>query len=78
MNRYLLEGTAVGALGGLLIGFDTSVIAGATHQLTQAAGAYPFVFFAAMLALQFVVVFFAYPETKGVSLERLQQQLGIE
>ena len=35
MNRYLLKGTGVGALGGLLFGFDTAVIAGATHQLTQ-------------------------------------------
>src|SRR5271154_2365272 len=35
MNRYLIKGTAVGALGGLLFGFDTAVIAGATYQLTQ-------------------------------------------
>jgi MFS transporter, SP family, arabinose:H+ symporter len=39
---------------------------------------YPFVFFAAMTALQFFVVLFFYPETKGVSLEQLQHQLGIE
>ncbi len=36
----------------------------------------PFLFFAAMMALQFFVVLFIYPETKGVSLEQLQQQLG--
>jgi MFS transporter, SP family, arabinose:H+ symporter len=41
------------------------------------AGA-PFVFFAAMMALQFFVVLFFYPETRGVSLEQLQRQLGIE
>ena len=35
MNRYLFKGTAVGALGGLLFGFDTAVIAGATYQLTH-------------------------------------------
>ncbi len=35
MNRYLLKATAVGALGGLLFGFDTAVIAGTTQQLTQ-------------------------------------------
>jgi hypothetical protein len=28
--------------------------------------------------LQFFVVLFFYPETKGVSLEQLQRQLGIE
>ena len=34
MNRYLLKATGVGALGGLLFGFDTAVIAGTTQQLT--------------------------------------------
>ena len=41
----------------------------------QSAGA-PFVFFAAMMVLQFLVVLFLYPETKGVTLEQLQTQLG--
>ncbi len=36
----------------------------------------PFVFFAAMMVVQFFVVLFVYPETKGVSLEQLQVQLG--
>ena len=35
---YLLKSTIVGALGGLLFGFDTAVIAGTTHQLTSAFG----------------------------------------
>jgi MFS transporter, SP family, arabinose:H+ symporter len=30
------------------------------------------------MVLQFFVVLFFYPETKGVSLEQLQHQLGIE
>ncbi len=34
MNRYLLKATIVGALGGLLFGFDTAVIAGTIDQLT--------------------------------------------
>src|SRR5580693_4348971 len=34
MNANLAKATAVGALGGLLFGFDTAVIAGTTHQLT--------------------------------------------
>jgi sugar porter (SP) family MFS transporter len=38
----------------------------------------PFVFFAAMMALQFFVVLFVYPETKGVTLEQMQYKLGIE
>jgi hypothetical protein len=37
----------------------------------------PFVFFAAMMALQFFVVLFWYPETSGVTLEQMQKKLGI-
>src|SRR5580704_11215377 len=35
LNSYLLKSTIVAALGGLLFGFDTAVIAGATHALTE-------------------------------------------
>lgn len=35
MNRYVLKSTVVGALGGLLFGFDTAVISGTTHALTE-------------------------------------------
>jgi sugar porter (SP) family MFS transporter len=35
LNRYLFKATMVGALGGLLFGFDTAVIAGTTQQLSQ-------------------------------------------
>jgi SP family arabinose:H+ symporter-like MFS transporter len=35
LNRYLMKATIVGALGGLLFGFDTAVIAGTTQQLTE-------------------------------------------
>ncbi len=36
---------------------------------------YPFVFFAAMMVLQFFLVLFFFPETAGVSLEQMQRQL---
>lgn len=38
----------------------------------------PFVFFAAMMAVQFFVVLAIYPETKGITLEQMQHKLGIE
>src|SRR5581483_1246029 len=34
-NATLIKSTVVGALGGLLFGFDTAVISGTTHALTQ-------------------------------------------
>ena len=37
----------------------------------------PFVVFAIMMVVQFVVVFMVYPETKGVTLEEMQKKLGI-
>src|SRR6202521_4419106 len=41
MNANLAKATAVGALGGLLFGFDTAVISGTTHSLTMAYGLSP-------------------------------------
>jgi SP family arabinose:H+ symporter-like MFS transporter len=38
INSYVLRGTIVGALGGLLFGFDTAVIAGTEQQLMQVFG----------------------------------------
>ena len=46
--------------------------------VAKTSGAYPFVFFAAMMVLQFFVVMFFYPETKGFTLEEMQHRLGIE
>ena len=45
--------------------------------LAAHSGAAPFAFFAAMMALQFFVVWFWFPETKGVTLEQMQKKMGI-
>jgi len=37
----------------------------------------PFVFFAGLTAVQFLVVLIAYPETKGSSLEEIQKELSV-
>ncbi|HUY81209.1 MAG TPA: sugar porter family MFS transporter [Acidobacteriaceae bacterium] len=42
------------------------------------SSAAPFVFFAVMMVVQFFVVLFIYPETKGITLEQMQHKLGIE
>lgn len=44
-------------------------------QVAAQMPAAPFAFFAVMMALQFFVVLFWYPETKGVSLEELQKKM---
>jgi SP family arabinose:H+ symporter-like MFS transporter len=41
------------------------------------SGAYPFMFFAGMMLLQFFIVLIYFPETKEVSLEELQRRLKI-
>jgi hypothetical protein len=35
INSYVVKGTVVGALGGLLFGLDTAVISGTTQALTS-------------------------------------------
>jgi MFS transporter, SP family, arabinose:H+ symporter len=42
INRHLITSTVVSALGGLLFGFDTAVIAGTTHQLTEVYSLTPY------------------------------------
>ena len=44
----------------------------------KVSGAYPFVFFAAMMVAQFFVVALFFPETKGFTLEEMQYRLGID
>ena len=54
----------------------TNALIAATFPIVaQRSGAAPFVFFASMMAVQFFVVLFIYPETKGATLEQLQEQL---
>jgi sugar porter (SP) family MFS transporter len=46
--------------------------------LAKSSGAYPFMFFAAMMVVDFILVFFYYPETSGISLEKMQHKFGID
>ena len=75
-NRVRSKGQSLGSsthwVMNAIIAFVFPVIA------QRFGGAYPFVFFAAMMALMFFVVLFTYPETKGVTLEQMQHKLGIE
>jgi sugar porter (SP) family MFS transporter len=46
--------------------------------MAVSSGAYPFIFFAAMMVLDFFMVLFYYPETSNISLEHLQTSIGID
>jgi MFS transporter, SP family, arabinose:H+ symporter len=74
-NRVRAKGQSVGSSSHWIM---NAIIAYIFPQLAKSSGAYPFVFFGAMMVVQFLVVLLFYPETKGYSLEEMQHRLGIE
>jgi sugar porter (SP) family MFS transporter len=73
-NRVRAQGQSLGSFSHW---FMAGVISLGFPPLAAKSGGYPFVFFSAMTVVQFLVVLFVYPETKGVSLEEMQKKLGI-
>src|ERR1700674_5422947 len=73
-NRVRAKGQSLGSFSHW---FMNALISGIFPLLAASSGGYPFVFFSVMMVLQFFVVLFVYPETKGVSLEQMQKKLGI-
>ncbi len=73
-NRVRAKGQSLGSFSHW---FMNGVISLIFPVMAAKSGGYPFVFFAAMMVLQFVIVLLFYPETKGYSLEELQKRLGI-
>lgn len=55
-----------------------AIISGVFPVLAAQSRSLPFIFFALMMVLQFFIVLFVFPETKGVSLEDMQKKLAIE
>src|SRR6266481_9065150 len=72
-NRVRAKGQSLGSFSHWLMNGIISLI---FPVMAARSGGYPFVFFSAMMVLQFFVVLFFYPETKGYSLEELQKKLG--
>jgi MFS transporter, SP family, arabinose:H+ symporter len=73
-NAVRAKGQSLGSFSHWMMNFMISLV---FPLMAASSGAYPFVFFAAMTVLQFFVVLFVYPETKGFSLEEMQRRLGI-
>jgi sugar porter (SP) family MFS transporter len=65
------------SLGSFSHWFMNALISGVYPLMAASSGAYPFVFFAIMMVVQFFVVLFVFPETKGITLEEMQRQIGI-
>jgi len=74
-SRVRSKGQSVGSSSHWIM---NAIIAGTFPTIAAKSHALPFVFFAAMMAVQFVVVFFIYPETKQRSLEQIQTNFGIK
>jgi len=68
------KGQSLGSFSHWIMNFAISLV---FPVMAARSGAWPFMFFTAVTVLQFFVVLFVYPETKGVSLEEMQHRLGI-
>jgi sugar porter (SP) family MFS transporter len=73
-NRVRAKGQSLGSFTHWAM---NALISSTFPLLAAASGAAPFVFFSAMMVVQFFVVLSFYPETKGVSLEQMQKKMGI-
>jgi sugar porter (SP) family MFS transporter len=73
-NRVRAKGQSLGSFTHWLM---NATIAGTFPLVAARSGATPFAFFAVMMAVQFFVVLFWFPETKGVTLEQMQKKMGI-
>ena len=74
-NRVRARGQA---LGSFVHWFWAAAVSWSFPIFAEASGGLAFAVFGAMMVLQFFVVLVFLPETKGVSLEQIQRQLGIE
>lgn len=74
-NRVRAKGQSLGSFSHW---FMNAIVASVFPVIATHSGAYPFVFFACTMCVQFFVVLFVYPETKGVSLESIQPNSEIE
>lgn len=73
-NKVRAKGQSLGSFTHWIM---NAIISGVFPVLAAKSGGIPFLFFSAMMVLQFVVVLSTYPETKGYSLEQMQKKLGI-
>lgn len=74
-NRVRSKGQSVGSSSHWI---TNAVISLVFPIMATSSGAYPFIFFTAMMILDLFIIAFYYPETSGISLERMQHEFGID
>jgi sugar porter (SP) family MFS transporter len=74
-NRVRSKGQSLGSSSHWI---SNAIISLIFPMMAKSSGAYPFIFFAAMMVVDFVLVWFYYPETSGISLEQMQHKFGID
>jgi sugar porter (SP) family MFS transporter len=74
-NRVRSKGQSLGSSSHWI---TNAIISLVFPVMAKSSGAYPFIFFAAMMVVDFVLVWFYYPETSGISLEEMQHKFGID
>ena len=72
-NRVRAKGQSLGCFTHWV---TDAIVAGTYPLIASHWQAAPFAFFAAMMVLQFFLVLFIYPETKGISLEQMHRNLA--
>ena len=73
-NRVRAKGQSLGSFSHWIM---NALISWTFPLMAASSGGYPFAFFSATMVVQFFVVLFFYPETKGISLEEMQKKLKI-
>src|ERR1700761_2286344 len=73
-NRVRAKGQSLGSASHW---FTNAIISLVFPVMAKSSGAYPFLFFCVMMVLDFFLVLFYYPETSRISLEHMQEHLGL-
>jgi sugar porter (SP) family MFS transporter len=72
-NAVRAQGQSLGSFSHWLM---NAAISFTFPLMAASSGGYPFVFFSTMMVVQFFVVLFVYPETKGLTLEAMQKKIA--
>src|SRR6266516_3262025 len=73
-NNVRAKGQSLGSFTHWIM---NALISGTFPLVAASSGGYPFIFFSLMMIVQFFVVLFVYPETKGITLEEMQKKLTL-